>query len=156
MSRSFSRSLEIFRSQGLGTFFECQRSALWFVSHLDKPVAEAVGTRSAWGGEFSTGRQFPQPGPTVAWRGPLRLSSCLTVRETDCYAWHGPTDRHTGLDTALSKGKTRWPRVLCLQKRIFQEDYSCSFCAASRRLLGPAVSYEVKALEPMGGRNWNG
>jgi hypothetical protein len=85
-------------------------SALLFVSHLYRPVAEAVGTvgnserfwrrvfQALWEAvgksllDFSTGfhrAAVSTAWAPVAWRSRLRLFSCLTVRETDCYSWHG-------------------------------------------------------------------
>jgi hypothetical protein len=79
----------------------------------------------------------------------------LIARETDCYSWHD-AEVVTLWWMRPSGGRSQKPRVLCLQKRIFQKSYSCSFCAVSSRPLGQAVSSAVKGAEQLLGLKTNG
>ena len=76
----------------------------------------------------------------------LLFSSCgssLTARETDCYSWHDSDGRHTLVDAALSRAIPKALGSLSPETKL-QQITVCSFCAASRRSLGPAVSSAVK------------
>jgi hypothetical protein len=75
----------------------------------------------------------------------------LIARETDCHSWYDAKIVTLGW-MRPSQGRYQKPRVLCLQKRILQKSYFCSFCAASRRPLGPTVSSAIKGAEELSGR----
>src|ERR1700716_1175254 len=77
-----------------------------------------------------------------------------TLRETDCYSWPD-TDVVTLSWMRPSRGRSRKPRVLCLENEAGSR-HGCSFCVVSRRSLGPAVSSAVKGAVELSGRKTNG
>ena len=122
-------------------FGKSLRLAFCFCKYIE-PAVEAVGG------------SFPQPGlPLAQWL----CASPLLQPEERLTAIRGTTQVIVTLSWMRpSLGRSRMPRVLCLQKRISQPGYGCSFCAASRRPLGPAVSSAVKGAEELSGRKTNG
>ena len=95
--------------------------------------------------------QFPQPAPISITFG---LTSALLQPKERLTAIRGTTQMVVTLSWMRpSLGRSRKPRVLCLQKRISQLSYGCSLLAMSRRSLGPPVSSAVKGAAELSTRN---
>jgi hypothetical protein len=105
--------------------------------------------------------EFPNASENSCFRyAPSQMIECciLPTGKERLTAIRGTTlgGRHTIVDAALFWAISRKPRVLCLQKRIYQPNSGWSFCAASRRSLEPAVSSAVKGAAELSGRITNG
>jgi hypothetical protein len=105
--------------------------------------------------------EFPNASENSCFRyAPSQMIECciLPTGKERLTAIRGTTlgGRHTIVDAALFWAISRKPRVLCLQKRIYQPNSGWSFCAASRRSLEPAVSSAVKGAAEFSGRITNG
>ncbi len=165
MHRREGRFTKIDPSINMALLCECQASgfeeSISFVFENMKPVVEAVETVGTVGNSERNG---------VDWRvfhgfhslhslhylslSPSGVTSTLLQPKERLTAIRGTTQMVVTLSWMRpSLGRSRKPRVLCLQEANLPAFYGCSLWAMPRRSLGPPVSSAVKGAVELSTRN---